>query len=286
MNDPRMDDAHEDARFPKGTMDDLTLRRVETLGEYHECVAIQEATWGPGFRELVPTAILLVSQKLGGVCAGAFAPDGRMLGFVFGLTGVIDGALAHWSDLLAVRAEARGANLGERLKRYQRELVREIGVRTMYWTFDPLVARNAHLNLARLGARASRYVPDMYGDDTGSPLHGRLPTDRFVAAWDLDSDGPAPLPDDDGVLVTPVDDAGRPTLGPLPDVPIVSVAVPHDFAALTHDARAAWRAVTRAALVSYLDRGYEVIGFRRAAGSSDALGTTTYPHYVLRASRR
>ena len=121
--------------------DGITLRRVATLDEYQTCVAIQEATWGVGFRELVPTAILMVAQKLGGVCAAAFDADGHMLGFVFGLTGIRDGVLVHWSDLLAVRPAARGAHLGERLKRYQRELVLAVGVRTMYWTFDPLVAR-------------------------------------------------------------------------------------------------------------------------------------------------
>ena len=67
----------------------------------------------------------------------------------------------------------------------QRDLVRAVGVETMHWTFDPLVARNAHLNLTRLGARAIEYVPDMYGTNTGSPIHGALPTDRVIVAWDL-----------------------------------------------------------------------------------------------------
>src|SRR5690349_5420108 len=103
--------------------DGITIRRVATLAEYQTRVAIQEETWGQGFRERVPTAIRMVAQKLGGVCAAAFdtrgSADGRMLGFVFGITGLKDGALVHWSDLLAVRPEARGAHLGERLKRYQ-----------------------------------------------------------------------------------------------------------------------------------------------------------------------
>jgi predicted GNAT superfamily acetyltransferase len=272
--------SHPHATAATGAADDgITLRRVETLAEYQECVAIQETTWGVGFRELVPTAILLVSQKLGGVCAAAFAPDGHILGFVFGITGVKDGALVHWSDLLAVRPEARGAHLGERLKRYQRELVLAVGVRTMYWTFDPLVARNAHMTLARLGARAAEYVPNMYGDDTGSPLHGRVATDRFVAAWDLVSvDGRAPLPAQPGVLVNPTAADGIPTLGELPDAPVVHVAVPRDLDAISNEHRAHWRDVTRRALTGYLGRGYEVAGFER--GDARAL-----PHYVLAPGR-
>jgi predicted GNAT superfamily acetyltransferase len=260
--------------------DDLTVRAVATLEEYQECIAIQEETWGAGFRELVPTAILMVAQKLGGVCAAAFTPGGRILGFVFGMTGVRDGALVHWSDLLAVRPEARGARLGERLKRHQREVVRAVGVETMYWTFDPLVARNAHLNLVRLGARAAEYVPNMYGDNTGSPLHGALPTDRFIARWDLTRPVPAAdghganghgaLPHErrPGLLVNPPHADGTPTLlgGPLPDAPVIHVAVPRDLEALPPVRRAQWRAVTREAFLTYLGRGYAVVDFYRASG--------------------
>jgi predicted GNAT superfamily acetyltransferase len=147
----------------------------------------------------------------------------------------------------------------------------------MYWTFDPLVARNAHLNLARLGARATEYVPNMYGDNTGSPLHGSLATDRFVAGWDLDavpSDGPR-APDRAGVLVNPVDADGVPALlGALPSAPAVHVAIPPDLEALPNERRAVWRAVTREAFMTYLDRGYRVVGFQRG-------GAGELPHYVL-----
>ncbi len=247
--------------------DEITVRRVQTLAEYHQCVAIQKETWGADFRELVPRTILLVAQKLGGVCAGAFASSGRMLGFVFGMTGLRDGKLVHWSDLLAVRPEARGIHLGERLKRYQRDLVLAVGVETMLWTFDPLVARNAHLNLTRLGARVVEYVPDMYGSDTGSPLHGGLPTDRVVVAWDLiRPPGPESAPACPGLLVNPVTANGLPALNGLLDAPLVRIAVPRDLEAEPNDRRALWRQVTREAFAWYLARGYEVVGFRRGQG--------------------
>ena len=253
--------------MPATRPEEITVRRVETLAEYHECVAIQKETWGTGFREIVFPTILFVAQKLGGVCAGAFAPNGRMLGFVFGMTGVRDGKLVHWSDLLAVRLEARGAHLGERLKHYQRDLVLAIGVETMHWTFDPLVARNAHLNLTRLGAHAVEYVPDMYGSDTGSPLHGGLPTDRVVVAWDLTRPtGSEPRPARPGLLVNPVAANGLPGLNGLLDAPLVRIAVPRDLEVEPTERRAVWRQVTREAFASYLARGYEIIGFRRGHG--------------------
>jgi predicted GNAT superfamily acetyltransferase len=252
---------------PAAAPDGITVRRVETLAEYQECVAIQKETWGGGFRELVFPSILMVAQKLGGVCAGAFAPSGRMLGFVFGMTGVRDGRLVHWSDMLAVRPEARGSHLGERLKRYQRDLVRSVGVETMHWTFDPLVARNAHLNLTRLGARVIEYVPDMYGSNTGSPVHGALPTDRVVVAWDLtQSAGAVTPPSRPGILVNPVAADGLPALNGLRDAPVVQIAVPRNVEAEPNERRAVWRDVTREAFASYLARGYEVVAFRRGQG--------------------
>src|SRR5690606_28979184 len=101
---------------------------------------------------------------------------------VFGLTGLEHGRLVHWSHMLAVRPEWRDLGVGTRLKAYQREAVARLGVEVIYWSFDPLMARNAHLNLNRLGARVAEYVEDMYGA-TGSTLHAGLGTDRLVVVW-------------------------------------------------------------------------------------------------------
>jgi chorismate synthase len=255
---------------PQVSADGLLIRRVETLAEYHECVDIQEETWGLNFRERVPSAILMGAQKLSGVCAAAFSSEGRMLGFVFGLTGPSKGELVHWSDLLAVRAEARGSHVGERLKRYQRELCRAVGVERIYWTFDPLVARNAHLNLRRLGARASEYVVNMYGSNTGSPLHGTLETDRWVAAWDVSPPGGDVAPAAawaHGVFVVDASpDGTMPVARPLSSSHVVRVAIPADFERLTHPQRVAWRESTRRAFLHYLALGYHVSTFQRATG--------------------
>ncbi|MBI3504503.1 MAG: hypothetical protein HY059_06650 [Proteobacteria bacterium] len=204
----------------------------------------------------------MIAEKIGGTAVGAFAPDGTLLGFVFGLTGVKDGVLVHWSDMLAVRPEARGRHIGEALKHYQRERCRALGVVTMYWTFDPFVARNAHLNLNRLGATIAEFIPDMYGD-TGSRAHA-LGTDRFVAAWPMQAE-PAPVPADPaqlaGVPLVASDDG---TVPPLPAAGSVAVPVPHDVAALVAAdfARAkAWYLSARRAFAHYLRDGYRVSAF-------------------------
>ena len=129
----------------------VTIRPLQSQADYAACVALQHETWGPGFGEAVPPAILNVAQRVGGVAAGAFDDAGALLGFVFGLTGVERGRVVHWSDMLAVRAGLRDAGIGRALKAWQREAARAAGASVMYWTYDPLVARNAYLNFMRLG---------------------------------------------------------------------------------------------------------------------------------------
>ncbi|MCG6986678.1 MAG: hypothetical protein LJF06_00610 [Gemmatimonadetes bacterium] len=164
-----------------------TIRPLAGPEELKACVALQEETWGVGFSERVPPALLKVAQMLGGVAAGAWSADGTLDGFVFGMTGVRDGEVVHWSDMLAVRRGIRDQGVGTSLKAYQRQVLLERGVRRMFWTFDPLQARNAHINFTKLGIVVREYVHDMYGE-TDSPLHRGIGTDRFVALWLMDSE--------------------------------------------------------------------------------------------------
>ena len=262
---------HVAGRAPSGARP-IELRRLSTQDDYAAAVALQRETWGDQFDELVPSTILHVVQKVGGVAAGAFAPDGRMLGFVFGITGVRHGRLAHWSDMLAVRADARDAGIGRRLKHFQRELLREIGVEAMYWSYDPLVARNAFLNLERLGARVDEHVLDMYGASTGSPVHDAIGTDRFVVVWELAEEpraerGRSPIDWDAAPIVNaPAAPGAQPAERPLPDVPALRVAIPADIHAVIRAdpaTAAAWRATTRRAFIRYLERGWRVAGVER-----------------------
>lgn len=160
-----------------------TIRDFATHAEYAACVELQRDTWGRDFNDVVPASVQQVSQKVGGVAAGAFDASGRLMGFVYGITGVKDGRIVHWSDMLAVRPEAQNAGLGRRLKEHQRRAVAKVGAELIYWTFDPLQARNAHLNFNVFGVRVEEYVRDMYGENTGSDLHRGIGTDRLIVAW-------------------------------------------------------------------------------------------------------
>lgn len=249
----------------------MMIRDLASDADYEACLALQRETWGGDFRELVPQAIFQIAQKVGGVAMGAF-DDGGLAGFVFGLTGPRGGTLAHWSHMLAVRADRRDRGLGRRLKLAQRDRLLGMGVARMLWTFDPLVARNAHLNLDRLGARVVEYVENMYGEHPMSTADAVIGSDRFVVEWRLDREPPGAAP-------RAAPDA--PTVGPdttsLPEGSTVLIAVPRDIQTLKQrdPSRArAYRAATRAAFAYYLGHGYAVDGI--AAADRDA------PRYVLR----
>lgn len=255
----------------------LIVRPLRAQQEFHECVELQKLTWGEDFGEAVPASLLKVCQRIGGITAGAFDARGRMLGFVFGITGVRDGCMVHWSDMLAVRPEARGMGVGRLLKEHQRETAREMGVEMIYWTFDPLVARNAHLNLNRLGARVQEYALDMYGD-SDSPLHQGLGTDRLVVAWPTcdAAHGPEIRAVRDGGAGAPVVNVTATAGAPHPvepgaiDAPLVRIEIPSDIHAVRDASPSlaqAWRSSTRQAFLASLENGYRVLGFVRDPGT-------------------
>lgn len=166
-------------------MDDVTIHEARGRADFDACVALQREVWGLADLEITSAVQLVATVEAGGMLLLAESA-GAALGFCYAFAGLgEDGPHLH-SDLLAVRADARGRGIGLRLKWAQREAARRRGLRLVQWTFDPMRARNARLNLHRLGATARAYRRDFYGT-TSSPLHLGLPTDRLLARWELDA---------------------------------------------------------------------------------------------------
>jgi predicted GNAT superfamily acetyltransferase len=235
----------------------IEIRDLETHAELRACVALQRATWGEEFTELVPVAILQVVQYIGGIAAGAFNTRAELVGFVFGISGIEQSSHGlvpvHWSDMLAVRKDMRNQGIGERLKRYQRDALLARGVQKVYWTFDPLDAKNAYVNFARLGVIAREYRADMYGE-TDSPLHRGIGTDRLIAIWPIATKrveerltGIRRLPATAGAVRI--------------DVPLDI----HDLNAREPKVAREWRERTRAAFSNWLQQDYVVVDFLREA---------------------
>ena len=163
----------------------IVIRDIETLDEMHEVEQLQREIWGVADLDVLPALALRPQKEVGAILMGAFA-EGRMVGFVFGFPGILNGETIIHSDMLGVSSEYRSQNLGYLLKLAQRDAALRLGVKKITWTFDPLQARNAHLNFGKLGVIADRYLINYYGE-TSSFLH-RSGTDRLWVTWLLDSD--------------------------------------------------------------------------------------------------
>lgn len=246
---------------------EILVRPLQSLQDFRACVDLQGDVWGPEWTDTVPASLLQVATYVGGIALGAFTTAGALVGFLFGLTGVENGEVIHWSHILGVRDATRNLGVGRMLKEAQRAELARRGVNRMSWTFDPLVAKNAHLNLNRLGARVVEYVPDMYGKTT-SPLHYGLATDRLVVTCDThaspppdqrESPPPAPVLSLDSQLDgSPFDGRALP--------PRLRIEIPTDIRQVIEQApatAAAWREAVRSHFQWALSNAYEVTGLYR-----------------------
>jgi predicted GNAT superfamily acetyltransferase len=109
--------------------------------------------------------------------------DGGPVGAAFGFLGWDRGVHLH-SYVVGVLDGHQSQGIGFALKLMQRAVCLREGVSEMRWTFDPLLARNAHFNVVKLGARVHAFYPDFYGQMTDDVNLGDQ-SDRFEVTWDL-----------------------------------------------------------------------------------------------------
>ncbi len=255
-------------------MPTVTYRDLATLDDFARVVELERLIWGPGYDDVVPVPVLVVSAHTGGILIGAFADEG-MVGFVYSLPAIRDGRPTQWSHMTGVVDEYRSAGVGYELKRLQRERALALGIDLIEWTFDPLQAMNAHFNFAKLGVTAGTYEENLYGA-SASPLHKGNPTDRFVAEWWIRGDrvarrvaGETPLAP--VMTVEPVNRArtagewlepGDASLDL--EASRLGVEIPLGFTDMltrTPDLALAWRYATRDIFSTYFGRGYRAIEF-------------------------
>lgn len=166
------------------------IRSLTELEEFSQCVALEQAIWGYDPADIIPRRVFLLASRIGGQVLGAFdsnLPSAPPIGFAMALPGYRNGHPYLHSHMVGVLPEHRNRGIARALKLAQRNDALARGIDLMEWTFDPLEIKNAHLNIARLGAIIRRYQHNFYGPSS-SPLQGGLPTDRVYAEWWLRSD--------------------------------------------------------------------------------------------------
>jgi chorismate synthase len=167
-------------------MAELLIRKLRTPEEFRGAEEVQRKAWGMRGENPVPASLQRALQDNGGIILGAFH-DIHLVGFNLAFVAWDNNELYYWSHMNAVLPEYQNHHLGFRLKAAQREEVQRLGLAKIRWTFDPLVAKNAHLSVRRLGARPDRYMHHYYGAMDTAQTEG-IPTDRLRATWDLGSE--------------------------------------------------------------------------------------------------
>lgn len=229
------------------------IRPAASLNDYAAISRLLDDTWGrgsgsdPSFIQAIAHAgntVLLAERQ------------GTVIGAVVGILGWNDGLHVH-SHVAAVTPSARGG-VGFALKLAQRALALDNGVTEARWTYDPLIRRNAHLNLEKLGAKVRGFHPDFYGqlDDA---ISGADRSDRFEVSWQLDSPGVSESVARSLARAGPIREYTPPVV-PAHDHGIRFELHP-DFEALRHDdpdAAAEFREASRAVFVPAFAEGLAV----------------------------
>jgi predicted GNAT superfamily acetyltransferase len=253
----------------------LLFTRLRSRLDLEKTERLQRSVFGVSDRDLASSSILVAVHETGGEVLGAFDGE-RLVGFVSGWGGYVDGRTRLVSDLMAVEAGYRGG-IGLALKGLQAIVAFQAGFEEIVWTVDPLRAANARLNFERLGAHARKYMRNVYGEHFGEGLYGGLPSDRLFVTWPLRSARVRSR------LQGRYQPLAPEALSALPEYALstsesrVRLAIPGDFDGLlaSEPAQAReWRFRLRDILEAAFASGYVITGFAGRRGEP-------YGYYVL-----
>ena len=257
------------AAVAAATAADVVVRELYQMEQLKAAQRLFEEVWRPPEENPSPMTgeLLRALAHAGCYVVGAFAGT-RMVGASAGFF-TAPPELALHSHITGVAPGREHRGVGFALKVHQRAWALARGLATVTWTFDPLVARNAWFNLAKLGALPTEYLEDFYGPMTDA-INAGMASDRLLLAWRLDDPAvaaacagrprqPGPVPAEAALAVGPdLEPVAAET-----DAPAVTVALPPDVERLAPERRRAWRAAVRQALGGRLAAGAAVAGFLR-----------------------
>jgi predicted GNAT superfamily acetyltransferase len=314
-------------------MKKIVIKIMETYEELLKSEELQHKIYAGSAIDIVPTHLLLALIHNGGIVIGAYEVEiegagdicavdehvleisqeeglsgSTLIGFVFGFPGIYQTEagpqLKHHSHMMGVLESYRDRGIGFMLKRTQWQIVRHQKLDRITWTFDPLISRNAHLNIARLGAVCNTYFREYYGDMRDGINKG-ISSDRFqVDLWVnsqrvltrlskkprikldlahfLEAQIPILNPTNMDAQGCPIPRTEKPSdfihQGVPLENPMLLVEIPADFLSLksaNFELAVLWRKHTREIFTTLFENGYLITDFIHLTG--------TYPRsfYVL-----
>lgn len=222
----------------------ISIRPLNSLADQELGRMIFDKTWAMDAGTEITPNLLQAMVHSGAYLSGAFV-DGNCVGAAFAFPATTGGLHLH-SHMTAVLDNFRDKGIGYALKVDQYKWAKQNNYKEITWTFDPLVARNAKLNILKLGVDISAYYPNFYGD-MPDELNAGDESDRVMASLKVVGDTPTSR----SVISTP-------------DKSAVLIAIPDDIVAIRGKDLAEnlrWRRSVRDEFVGVLARGGKVIGF-------------------------
>lgn len=169
------------------TTSSLKIRKIQSEESSKTAREIFDQTWLTTINTEITPNLLQAMVHSGSYLSGAFI-DNKIVGAAFAFPATNGGLHLH-SHMTAVLPEFRDKGVGYALKIDQWNWAKKNNYSHLSWTFDPLVSRNAKLNIAKLGVEISDYFPNFYGDMPDA-LNAGDESDRLMVSWRTDIDAP------------------------------------------------------------------------------------------------
>jgi predicted GNAT superfamily acetyltransferase len=170
----------------------IEIRELHTLQEQFHARMIFDSIWPTAHETQITSNLLQALVHSGSYLVGVF--DGaKIVGASFAFPSIEPEIHLH-SHMTAFIDSHRDQGLGTKIKMHQWEWARARGYASITWTFDPLVRRNARLNILKLGADLISYEPNFYGE-MADELNSGDESDRLIVRWDTSGSAPEPRPE-------------------------------------------------------------------------------------------
>ena len=222
----------------------VNIRVLNSHSEQKMARKIFDKTWKMDSGTEITPNLLQAMVHSGAYLYGAFI-DKKCVGAAFAFPATTDGLHLH-SHMTAVLNGYRDQGIGYALKIDQWHWAKKNSYKEITWTFDPLVARNAKLNLIKLGVEILAYYPNFYGDMPDA-LNAGDESDRVMASWKVVGEQPIAK----SVITNP-------------DESDVLIKIPEDIVAIRRkniSENLKWRHKVREEFMNAFEKGGKVVGF-------------------------
>ena len=222
----------------------IQVRKLDNLQDQDSARKIFDITWSLDAGTEITPNLLQAMVHSGSYLSGAFV-DNKIVGTAFAFPATNGGLHLH-SHMTAVLLEYRDKGVGYALKIDQWNWAKRNNYSKLSWTFDPLVRRNAKLNIVKLGVDISAYHPNFYGEMPDA-LNAGDESDRLMVSWRTDIDAPKARE-----LITK------------PETGDILIEIPEDIVAIRSKNQSEsmkWRRQVREQFLAAFEKNGKVVGF-------------------------